>query len=151
MFFSSRRRHTRSALVTGVQTCALPISLPKQIEGGGRAVVEFGSNPQADAPEDKMADRIICQGPGYTIAESDKASGMVPYHAVVRANGEQNHGFIDIRDRPELVSLIPELQKSDGFAELVRSVNEHGSPFMTQIGRDTSELQSLMRNSYAVF
>src|SRR3546814_19926291 len=32
-FFSSRRRHTRCALVTGVQTCALPISfiaaLPK--------------------------------------------------------------------------------------------------------------------------
>src|SRR3546814_10550276 len=31
-FFSSRRRHTRCALVTGVQTCALPISpfIPKQ-------------------------------------------------------------------------------------------------------------------------
>src|SRR3546814_2293079 len=27
-FFSSRRRHTRCALVTGVQTCALPISTP---------------------------------------------------------------------------------------------------------------------------
>src|SRR3546814_11616702 len=27
-FFSSRRRHTRCALVTGVQTCALPISHP---------------------------------------------------------------------------------------------------------------------------
>src|SRR3546814_8255277 len=26
-FFSSRRRHTRCALVTGVQTCALPILL----------------------------------------------------------------------------------------------------------------------------
>src|SRR3546814_4180830 len=26
--FSSRRRHTRCALVTGVQTCALPISEP---------------------------------------------------------------------------------------------------------------------------
>ena len=26
-FFSSRRRHTRCADVTGVQTCALPISL----------------------------------------------------------------------------------------------------------------------------
>src|SRR3546814_4524524 len=26
-FFSSRRRHTRCALVTGVQTCALPIYL----------------------------------------------------------------------------------------------------------------------------
>src|SRR3546814_5055426 len=29
-FFSSRRRHTRCALVTGVQTCALPI-----LTGGG--------------------------------------------------------------------------------------------------------------------
>src|SRR3546814_9110384 len=28
-FFSSRRRHTRCALVTGVQTCALPIYVGK--------------------------------------------------------------------------------------------------------------------------
>src|SRR3546814_1560618 len=27
--FSSRRRHTRCALVTGVQTCALPICVPR--------------------------------------------------------------------------------------------------------------------------
>src|SRR3546814_1129061 len=34
-FFSSRRRHTRCALVTGVQTCALPISgeiAPEEID-----------------------------------------------------------------------------------------------------------------------
>src|SRR3546814_15537385 len=30
-FFSSRRRHTRCALVTGVQTCALPISDDEKI------------------------------------------------------------------------------------------------------------------------
>src|SRR3546814_16168351 len=30
-FFSSRRRHTRCALVTGVQTCALPIFLNRRI------------------------------------------------------------------------------------------------------------------------
>src|SRR3546814_278103 len=37
-FFSSRRRHTRCALVTGVQTCALPISaVPRP---AGSAVVE---------------------------------------------------------------------------------------------------------------
>src|SRR3546814_1273964 len=29
VFFSSRRRHTRCALVTGVQTCALPISFDR--------------------------------------------------------------------------------------------------------------------------
>src|SRR3546814_14497065 len=31
-FFSSRRRHTRCALVTGVQTCALPISFPARVQ-----------------------------------------------------------------------------------------------------------------------
>src|SRR3546814_2674007 len=30
-FFSSRRRHTRCALVTGVQTCALPIWIGGQL------------------------------------------------------------------------------------------------------------------------
>src|SRR3546814_19045678 len=31
-FFSSRRRHTRCALVTGVQTCALPICWQRHVE-----------------------------------------------------------------------------------------------------------------------
>src|SRR3546814_8294893 len=33
-FFSSRRRHTRCALVTGVQTCVLPISLQLALDEG---------------------------------------------------------------------------------------------------------------------
>src|SRR3546814_3652734 len=43
LFFSSRRRHTRCALVTGVQTCALPISLAQAdlvIVTGGASVGE---------------------------------------------------------------------------------------------------------------
>src|SRR3546814_5431664 len=40
-FFSSRRRHTRCALVTGVQTCALPILQPLQ---GGRDVQAVGGD-----------------------------------------------------------------------------------------------------------
>src|SRR3546814_17109772 len=35
-FFSSRRRHTSCALVTGVQTCALPISSDNCRAGGAR-------------------------------------------------------------------------------------------------------------------
>src|SRR3546814_7733314 len=38
-FFSSRRRHTRCALVTGVQTCALPI-LRGQIQNDNIATLE---------------------------------------------------------------------------------------------------------------
>src|SRR3546814_14262094 len=35
VFFSSRRRHTRCALVTGVQTCALPIFGGRPAGAGG--------------------------------------------------------------------------------------------------------------------
>src|SRR3546814_7545134 len=40
-FFSSRRRHTRCALVTGVQTCALPISRLVVEKGNVEAEVNF--------------------------------------------------------------------------------------------------------------
>src|SRR3546814_5675282 len=47
-FFSSRRRHTRCALVTGVQTCALPIyeyELVRTIPETARAfLVKHGSD-----------------------------------------------------------------------------------------------------------
>src|SRR3546814_1792505 len=44
-FFSSRRRHTRFALVTGVQTCALPISIavvPTILRRGATWFASFG-------------------------------------------------------------------------------------------------------------
>src|SRR3546814_14078004 len=48
-FFSSRRRHTRCALVTGVQTCALPlyleIAVPVVAEGRDRARQIEGPHP----------------------------------------------------------------------------------------------------------
>src|SRR3546814_7140585 len=42
-FFSSRRRHTRCALVTGVQTCALPISAGRGHERVGPVDVTAGA------------------------------------------------------------------------------------------------------------
>src|SRR3546814_9456257 len=45
-FVSSRRRHTRCALVTGVQTCALPI-----LAGFGTYDVEFGTGEIVGSPE----------------------------------------------------------------------------------------------------
>src|SRR3546814_2682825 len=41
-FFSSRRRHTRCALVTGVQTCALPISLIAALAMTGLVCILMG-------------------------------------------------------------------------------------------------------------
>src|SRR3546814_3346613 len=42
-FFASRRRHTRCALVTGVQTCALPIS--------GRVMIAYEKVCQERRPD----------------------------------------------------------------------------------------------------
>src|SRR3546814_1071057 len=56
-FFSSRRRHTRCALVTGVQTCALPISDKRK---GGRILklILFGSYARGDWVEDRASGYI---------------------------------------------------------------------------------------------
>src|SRR3546814_7944716 len=45
-FFSSRRRHTRCALVTGVQTCALPI----YFAFGRKVLAIVGGDPDQDPP-----------------------------------------------------------------------------------------------------
>src|SRR3546814_15077229 len=52
--FSSRRRHTRCALVTGVQTCALPISETAEAELRARGLVYDGvlEAPKGETPED---------------------------------------------------------------------------------------------------
>src|SRR3546814_9844537 len=71
VFFSSRRRHTRCALVTGVQTCALPICLDQPLGGalqvhrvpqhnGGRHQVE-AAGPVAlllEAPISDLAETV---------------------------------------------------------------------------------------------
>src|SRR3546814_7683399 len=48
-FFSSRRRHTRCALVTGVQTCALPISARHRWDFGANGIWTFGGDANGRA------------------------------------------------------------------------------------------------------
>src|SRR3546814_5099260 len=55
-FFSSRRRHTSCALVTGVQTCALPIC------AGGRAAEPARDQPEAAAEARAVSVRPLCAG-----------------------------------------------------------------------------------------
>src|SRR3546814_3118127 len=49
-FFSSRRRHTRCALVTGVQTCALPISLRPPVPNPDK-ILAIGVNYRSHGAE----------------------------------------------------------------------------------------------------
>src|SRR3546814_8571810 len=62
-FFSSRRRHTRFALVTGVQTCALPI-LSIAEDAGTSGVVNIGGAAGDAAAAAGVIDGAIAFGPG---------------------------------------------------------------------------------------
>src|SRR3546814_18278525 len=78
-FFSSRRRHTRCALVTGVQTCALPI---------------FGCYG-ATAIKTPNVDRLAARGTRFVNAHSPSATCTPSRYALLtgdyawRASGTQ--------------------------------------------------------------
>src|SRR3546814_13037186 len=56
-FFSSRRRHTRCALVTGVQTCALPIYLGEELHAFHAVLVGVAEGRAFPAAEAVIGDR----------------------------------------------------------------------------------------------
>src|SRR3546814_3980236 len=94
-FFSSRRRHTRCALVTGVQTCALPISAravlggqPKRRLGAGEVRLPLlGEGARAllrvVAGEDRGADASVVRSEERRVGKecvSTCRSRWSPYH-----------------------------------------------------------------------
>src|SRR3546814_11241639 len=84
-FFSSRRRHTRCALVTGVQTCALPISAHqvknrrKPLNGQPPAVRRPASQRP---PPESLADKGSHGRPSSPPAPSGHWRNGRPPHAI---------------------------------------------------------------------
>src|SRR3546814_17946862 len=106
-FFSSRRRHTRCALVTGVQTCALPILLaewqknvPEKDAFTVAALSRVVEIRNASADE---INRLVCTGNGhdslYAAALAPEREGTSPavelyaHHRIVDAFGPRRNGF----------------------------------------------------------
>src|SRR3546814_8465949 len=76
-FFSSRRRHTRCAIVTGVQTCALPISFVAKASYHLRSVTYHLSN----RPQERPA--VLHGLPRF--ADVEPGSNIATHAAVVRS------------------------------------------------------------------
>src|SRR3546814_6273920 len=80
-FFSSRRRHTRCALVTGVQTCALPIyaSVERFEKAGGTPLTAPRAIPYATekGPGNKVC---YCRMPWGTTMEFITTPDRMAYH-----------------------------------------------------------------------
>src|SRR3546814_2459868 len=81
-FFSSRRRHTRGALVTGVQTCALPISSVVGASGNAGqanyAAAKAGVAGMSRALARELGSRNItvnCVAPGFIDTDMTRALG----------------------------------------------------------------------------
>src|SRR3546814_5451680 len=116
-FFSSRRRHTRCALVTGVQTCALPILAFNRRHRPNRFVGQLEPSKRSNPAGD-----VVWLG----------------------------------RRRVEAIAaapLSPDGQVRSERAACIMRPAPDGSRHKFRIDRSeehTSELQSLMRISYAV-
>src|SRR3546814_6667651 len=139
-FFASRRRHTRCALVTGVQTCALPISRP-------RATRSAATNSTPCWRWPKPAARS-CSTPSARRWRADAARSRRSAHAMKLVIASGNAGKL-----AEFRQLLGEAGiDCVAQGELgVGDVEETGLSFVERSEEHTSELQSLMSISYAVF
>src|SRR3546814_15948371 len=87
VFFSSRRRHTRCALVTGVQTCALPIwracrRSRRAIETSTRMPpAERGREVRLDRRQREVDDRAFDEREAGAEDRRDKHPRLVPLRA----------------------------------------------------------------------
>src|SRR3546814_3321808 len=114
-FFASRRRHTRCALVTGVQTCALPIS------------------------QDILADRKFGDLIDEAAHDGQRDVGF--------EQGDSH--FAHRRAHVGLGQRTAAAELSENIAKPIAQTVEHAPQIRSE--EHTSELQSLMRISYAVF
>src|SRR3546814_7173755 len=84
-FFSSRRRHTRCALVTGVQTCALPISLSDR----GMLPAAGEVAPEAVEEDDDEEDSEVIEGSERELLEATFGEHLLPHEVdLATAGGE---------------------------------------------------------------
>src|SRR3546814_3860507 len=92
VIFSSRRRHTRCALVTGVQTCALPILVAdmelKFIKDRQRAGIEAAraegvyKGRKKNVDDDEIRRRLAAGASKARVARDLKVSRMTVYRAL---------------------------------------------------------------------
>src|SRR3546814_3187130 len=137
-FFSSRRRHTRCALVTGVQTCALPICRIR-LKG-------IGDYANGHAGVAIVAAWTI--GDVLAAAKADAAERLVE---LSRARTPQFGEYLTLCLARQIGARGWRRHEKSGKAERLIAQGPVRSCTWSRSEEHTSELQSLMRISYAVF
>src|SRR3546814_3164779 len=133
-FFSSRRRHTRCALVTGVQTCALPICAAAII----LLVMTLAS---------QSAGALLLLFAGYAMLTLRGTFGLMRSLFPVLAAAMLLLGALHISGTVPLRDLAEKTSGGKMARDMFRAAGRQSLPWRSE--EHTSELQSLMRISYA--
>src|SRR3546814_1081054 len=91
-FFSSRRRHTRCALVTGVQTCALPISFRDAVSKAGGTLVAIETYDRSATALSGAARRLANAGDMDAVLIADVGGNAIRAVPVIRSTGDKQIG-----------------------------------------------------------
>src|SRR3546814_15737373 len=102
-FFSSRRRHTRCALVTGVQTCALPILDSYWAAYSSRGALVWVDSDHLDAPRRRL--RVFDAASGAL-----RAQYVLPSHdtgiAMPTVSADARRGAFVAPDHPVTLATL---------------------------------------------
>src|SRR3546814_1125945 len=120
-FFSSRRRHTRCALVTGVQTCALPISISKVASAMVEVLPCYTASDLCEGERSPhLIDAVFVEG--HT--DSDVMSGGMNNYGLSVRRAETTFTMLQ-RNQPALRGFLNRPAGEDGSAPIL-SLSGHG-------------------------
>src|SRR3546814_20963842 len=134
-FFASRIRHTRCALVTGVQTCALPISRHPY---AGEVVFTAFSGSHQDAIKKGFAAQEARNDEIWDVPylPIDPADIGCSYEAVIRVNSQSGKGGVAWVLQQDKGLKLPKRMQAD-FSRLVQDLAEQPSRYLEEAGRAT--------------
>src|SRR3546814_5662949 len=141
--FSSRSRHTRCALVTGVQTCALPIyteelsAVQHLLCRQQRTLRGVGAGP---------VDRDLARATEEVLLKPALESGRVEIFGL-RDEGDATRQGERHEEPVGIGQVVAGQDRRAGLGDVVEILR--GGPERSE--EHTSDLQSLMRISYAAF
>src|SRR3546814_17991370 len=124
-FLSSRRRHTRCSLVTGVQTCALPISCARRVGVGQR--LQRGEGLGAD--DEQRFGRV------------QSAHGLAEVGAVDIGHEGGTHVAL-----PEIAQRLSRSEERRGGKECGRTLSSRWSPAHSK--KKTSNTKTVKLNTH---
>ena len=78
-----------------------------------------------------MDEEVRERGDAYRIYTTDRPGLSVPYLPTTDVHGRRDHGYVDLRDKPDAVARIPEADGQPGLTLFLQQVNAPGKGLMS--------------------